>query len=274
MSSQPAASGPYPTSERLRPYVPRLVVDWLRSAPDERWRRLDATLAFVDVSGFTELTERLSRKGKVGAEEMNDILDACFTELLSVAYDFGAGVIKWGGDAVLLLFDGDGHPARACRAAAEMQRTMNRIGRLATSAGRVRLRMSIGVETGSFDLFLVGTLHRELIVAGPAATATVALEAAAGAGEVVVSAETAAALGPACVGEPRGPGFLLRRPPEVAADRTPPVGDVSDVDLRQCLPVGISGHLAEGGSEAEHRPMTASFVQFTGADELIERDGP
>ena len=42
---------------------------------------------------------------------MNDLLDAVFTEVLSVAYDYGAGVIKWGGDATLLLFTGD-HPRR------------------------------------------------------------------------------------------------------------------------------------------------------------------
>ena len=140
----------FPASERLRPYVTRLAIEWMREAPDLRHRSIDGTLAFADISGFTSLTERLSKKGKVGAEEMNDVLDSAFTDLLSVAYDYGAGVIKWGGDATLLLFRGDEHPARACRAAVEMQRTMRSIGRLKTSAGRVTLRMSIGVHTGQF----------------------------------------------------------------------------------------------------------------------------
>src|SRR6516162_8898864 len=116
-------------SERLKPYVPRLLIEWLRTAPDERHRAIAGSLAFVDISGFTQMTERLARKGKVGAEEVNDTLDVCFTELLSVAYDYGAGVIKWGGDAVLLLFDGEAHEARACRAAAQMQRTLRALGR-------------------------------------------------------------------------------------------------------------------------------------------------
>jgi class 3 adenylate cyclase/tetratricopeptide (TPR) repeat protein len=265
---------PFASSEILRPYVPRLVIDWMRESPELLHRRLDATLVFVDISGFTKLTERLSRKGKVGAEEMNDILDACFTELLSVAYDYGAGVIKWGGDAVLLLFKDEDHPARACRAAAEMQRTMGSVGKLRTSSGLVTLSMSIGVSSAAFDFFLVGGLHRELIVAGPAATETVSLEAAAEAREIVIGAETAAALDPACVGHPRGSGFLLRRPPDAHAKRSAPVEDVSDVDLRQCVPLDICEHLLGGGGEAEHRPMTPAFIQFMGVDDLWAREGP
>jgi len=63
-------------------------------------------LLFVDISGFTKMTERLARQGKVGLEEVNEILDMTFAELLSVAYEDGAGPIKWGGEAVLLLFEG------------------------------------------------------------------------------------------------------------------------------------------------------------------------
>jgi hypothetical protein len=54
-------------SVTLRPYVPRLVIDWLRETPDQTYRQVEGSLAFVDVSGFTNLTERLSRRGKVGA---------------------------------------------------------------------------------------------------------------------------------------------------------------------------------------------------------------
>ena len=101
------------SAELLKPFVPRLLIDWLRESPLEPFKEIEGSLAFVDISGFTTLTERLAVKGKVGAEELDDILNAVFEELLSVAYDDGAGLIKWGGDAVLLLFDGDDHAARA-----------------------------------------------------------------------------------------------------------------------------------------------------------------
>ncbi len=263
----------FPASERLKPYVSRLAIEWLREAPDLRHRPIDGTLVFADISGFTNLTERLSKKGKVGAEEMNDVLDAAFTDLLSVAYDYGAGVIKWGGDAILLLFRGDAHPDRACRAAVEMQRTMRSVGRLRTSAGRVTLRMSIGIHTGLFDFFFLGKRHRELVLAGPAVDATVAAESSAEAGETVVSRGTAAAIGSAFLGAPRGDGYLLAGAPALEVDRTPAVGDVSDVDLEHCVPVAISGHLIGGGGEAEHRPLTIAFLRFAGATELLATEG-
>ena len=80
-----AAVGAVPAGDdqaALRPYVPRLVVDWLRTTPQTRVREVSGSLAFVDISGFTALTERLARKGRVGAEEMSDTLSAVFSGLL------------------------------------------------------------------------------------------------------------------------------------------------------------------------------------------------
>src|SRR5580704_14682021 len=109
--------GPGETSAQaaLAPYIPRLVADWLEHHPDERHHRVSGTCVFADISGFTKLTERLAKRGKAGAEEMGDLLNATFEVLLSAAYDYGANLVKWGGDAVLLLFDGDRHAERAVR---------------------------------------------------------------------------------------------------------------------------------------------------------------
>jgi hypothetical protein len=41
--------------------VPRLVIDWSEEAPEAQYRRLEGTLAFVDISGFTAMCERLAR---------------------------------------------------------------------------------------------------------------------------------------------------------------------------------------------------------------------
>ena len=116
-----------------------MALSWLAETPDELHKRLEGTLLFVDVSGFTALTERLAARGKVGAEEISDVIGAVFGELLGVATSYGADLLKWGGDAVLLYFADPGSTARACRAAFLMSRTMGRIGRFRTTAGRVTL---------------------------------------------------------------------------------------------------------------------------------------
>ena len=171
-------------------------------------------MAFVDVSGFTAMSERLSAKGKAGAEEVTDVMNETFARLLDVAYARGGGLLKFGGDALLLFFSGEDHAPRATRAAFDMRNTLREIGQLRTSAGQVTLRMHVGVHSGAFDFFLVGRSHRELLVTGPAATTTVEMEAASEAGEILVSAATAALLDPNVVGEKRGEGFLLRAQPE------------------------------------------------------------
>jgi predicted ATPase/class 3 adenylate cyclase len=258
----------------LAPYLPKMVVDWLAAEPDATWRVVDGSMAFVDISGFTKLSERLARQGKVGGEELADTIGACFTGLLAVAYAQGGGLLKFGGDALLLLFTGAGHELRACRAAADMRKALRQLGRLEIAGQQVLLRMSVGVHSGDFHLFLVGDSHRELLIAGPAATATVTMEGTAEAGEILVSQRTAAALRPGMLGAPKGDGVLLRRArAESSVDLTDRTLVPAGLDLTIGVPVAIRRSLLVGVHQAEHRRVTVSFVHFDGTDEVIEQDG-
>jgi class 3 adenylate cyclase/tetratricopeptide (TPR) repeat protein len=254
-------------ADPLSPYVPRLVVDWLADEPAREHRTVSGTLVFADISGFTALTERLAARGKAGAEEMADLLNAAFEDLLTAAYDYGANLMKWGGDAVLLLFDADGHTTRAARAAWAMQEVMRRIGRLDTSRGVVRLGMSIGVHSGEVDFLFVGSQHRELVVTGPAASMTARMEKIAQRGEVMLSATTAALLPAACLGGTRDGAMRLARPPELDAtpNRTP---KRSGIDLGPAMCADLREHLRAGSVEHEHRSIAVGFVEFAGADRL------
>ena len=105
----------------LVPYLPRLVIDWMEECPEKRDRTVEGTVAFVDISGFTKLSEGLAKHGKIGAEELAATIGECFVALLGIAYDAGGRLLKFGGDALLLLFTGVDHEARACRTAHEMR---------------------------------------------------------------------------------------------------------------------------------------------------------
>jgi predicted ATPase/class 3 adenylate cyclase len=252
-------------SEILKPYVPRLLIDWLRETPDARSRTIDGSLVFVDLSGFTRMSERLARIGKAGAEEVTDIIGSSFATLLEVAYQNGGSLIKFGGDALLLFFTGPDHPVSACGAAAGMRRRLREMGPIRTSAGMVTLRMSVGIHSGTFHFFLLGTLHRELIITGPSATQSVDMESTAGAGEVVISPDTARSIDPSMVGARKGPGFLLRGSPSGAAhaELTPVV---AGVDPSVGIPAAIRTHLLQGEFEPEHRLATVAFLHFEGVD--------
>jgi len=255
--------------------VPRLVLERLGTAPDERWWTVDGSVVFVDISGFTKLSERLAKRGKEGAEQVTEAIEACFSSLLAVAYGNGGGLLKFGGDALLLLFDGHDHAARAARSAIWMRRTLRQVGRIDLPGAKLQLRMSVGVHSGRFDFFLVGGSHRELVVTGPAWTRTVEMEHAAEAGEILLSPEAAALLPARCVGGEKGPGRLLMREP---LGQLPVVDAAPGEDLPEgadrCLSVAVREHVLAGGGAPEHRPVTVAFVHFDGTDGMLAGDGP
>ncbi|HEY8092788.1 MAG TPA: adenylate/guanylate cyclase domain-containing protein, partial [Acidimicrobiales bacterium] len=257
-------------SRRMGRFVPRLVAEWDLDAPGQSWRALDGSLLLVDISGFTNLSERLARRGRIGAEELTDVLDRVFGTMLGLAYDRGGVLLKFGGDALLLLFRGDHHANQAASAAVEMRAALREAATIPTSVGRVPLRMSVGVHSGIVHLFRVGVSHHELVVAGPAASTTTAMEHAAGPGQIVISDATRALLSPGAADLPQGPGWRLRwRRPKVGASQPIASRPVGPETIARCIPLALRAHLADASGEPEHRAATVGFVRFRGIDQLM-----
>jgi class 3 adenylate cyclase/tetratricopeptide (TPR) repeat protein len=256
-------------------YLARAHASWLATASDAvEHRCVDATLVFADVSGFTPLSERLARQGKVGAEYLTDILNDLFTRLLDTAAAHGGDLLKFGGDANFLLFTGRDHAAHAAAAAMAMQRELRAFRGLRHRAGRVSLRMSVGIASGPVDLVLTTGSHRELFVLGPTVSGTLAAESAADAGEVLLDAATASALDPSLLGDAKPPGVLLRAAPDVTLTAAQPEPQVSDA--ARGLPVALLETLRDASPYGEHRVSTLAFLQFTNVDERLragDRDG-
>ena len=271
-SQSPSEAGP------LAPYVPRALLARLARPIDVLTETVACTMVFADVSGFTRLSERLARRGKEGAEQLVDTINACFSALLAEAYGRGASLVKFGGDAMLLMFhdqQGDQeHAARACAAAVAMRRVLREMGRIWAGEATVVLRMSVGVHTGDYTMFIVGGSHRELLIGGPAASTVVRMEQCAQAGQILVSEDTARRLGPTCRGSSLGPGVLLARAPAprewvpAAALPLPPQEVIAGL-----LPAAVRSHLLSGPTAPEHRTATIAFLQFGGLDRVLERDG-
>ncbi len=259
-------------SSKLRPFLPRLTIRWISEQPDVRVRALEGTVVFVDISGFTKMSERLARLGRVGAEEVTDVVGFVFRQLLGTAYANGGGLIKFGGDALLLFFSGEHHASDGVAAAIGMRRTLSEMGAIDTSAGKVRLRMSVGVHSGEFHFFLVGERHRELLLTGPGASTVVAMEGTADAGEIVVSLDTAAQLPPELLSQPKGEGIRLRRhlrPDEARNYEPDPQHVPPSVDLAECIPMSLRELLLTGHGDPEHRRVTIGFIHFDGLDEMV-----
>jgi class 3 adenylate cyclase/tetratricopeptide (TPR) repeat protein len=236
---------------------------------------IDGSLLFFDITGFTPLTERLARRGREGAEELSNLLDTVFSQLLIDAEDEGGDLLKWGGDALLLLFDDADHSRRAARAALRMHRALAQIGRAKTSIGRVKLRASAGIDSGPVHLILAGNpaIHRELVLLGPTATAVTMLEHSAGMGEVLVGDVTAANLGPGLVRPHEGWGHLLAGVPTPANRPPQPEPEPMPETVQELLPPQLWTYLSQPSREPEHRTVAVAFLRFDGTDTLLAEDG-
>ena len=163
-------------------------------------------MVFADVSGFTRLSERLARKGKEGerlarrggegSEQLVDVINACFSALLAEAYGGGGSLVKFGGDAMVLVFyeggqpgardarvllgDGDAAPATRSGPGSRRRRATSCCGcRSACTAARTRCSSSADPIASCSSA--AGDDHARR--AGGAASA----------GQILVSPETAAA---------------------------------------------------------------------------------
>ncbi len=279
-----------PNEHRFTPYIPLTVRCW--STTDNVQRR-EGSLASVDLSGFTALTERLAERGREGTEEINRIVSTIFTALIDIVSGEGGDVLSFGGDAILVWFDaadgGDPHPIRAARCSAGLQLAIRRHGSVRASCGAVRLRMSVGVHCGSLVMALVGTDdERHLLTLGPVATETVALEAAAAAGQVLVSPVLAAGLPRRWLRIGADGRTALRlaavtststtttsTSPAPAPTRRPAATSINldtatNLTLGKFVPRTLRNEI--GNLVGEHRLATVAFVKVAELDDQVQQD--
>ena len=246
---------------RLIPFVPSLTVDMAQQGDGNVHACIDASMLSADISGFTALSEALADKGREGAEELTRLINSCFVALMEAAYGYGGEVLKFGGDAVLIMFRGDDHLRRAGRAAQAMQLVLHGT----TAARRADLTMTVGVAEGPFDVFLVGSAERELLVCGAAASEVIRLESSAEAGETLAAPAIAQALN---TREHNGATVIWDHP------TTPPPRSIDDQDLSAFVPPTVAEQLgAFSDVGGEHRLVAIGFVSVGGIDQAIATSG-
>ena len=140
-----------PTNRRtFEAFVPQVLRRRLASGPASQpvIHESDAAVLFVDIAGFTALTERLAEKGVSGAEEVKKILDLCVGPLVEAIAEHGGEVLKFAGDAVLAAWweePDEDLPTTVERAAAcglEIQEKLD--GLRLTTGDHLKLRVKLG----------------------------------------------------------------------------------------------------------------------------------
>ena len=195
-------------------HVPHLVAELLLEDPDPRPRALplEGTVMFADIDGFTPLAERFSEAAsEEGAEELTELVNRFMQLLIPITARYGGDLQKFGGDAGLLLFHGEGHALRAVAAALEVQAAMQaQMRALQTSLGEFSLRIAIGLGSGRMVGLGVGdSAGRDFLLIGDPLDAMGRAQSAAPPDGTVVAAETLAACGDAVAHESLGDDLHL-----------------------------------------------------------------
>lgn len=109
-------------------------------------QRKQATIVFADVSGFTEMSEKLD------PEQVRAIVNRYFESLASVVRRYGGTIDKYIGDCVMAVFGvpniHQNDPERACRAALEMQQQVRELGATHDASLPLAPGLHIGVNSG------------------------------------------------------------------------------------------------------------------------------
>jgi len=179
--------------DRLSRYVAGPVVDRVaRDPPKAPLERRWLTVAFVDISDFTALTERLEH------EDLTTLLDAFFGALAGLAATHGGTLHKFLGDGALISFGearSAGRHADACACVDMLERLAKLVDAL-NAATRERaidavLAVRAGVASGHCSIGDFGADERiEYTMIGPAVNLASRLEGLAAAGEVWVAKST------------------------------------------------------------------------------------
>lgn len=274
--------------QTLASYVPPLIVRRLASDPTPiaapRAERFEAAVFFVDISGFTLLTEKLGQRGPAGAEELTRIINTYFAQLIDLIHAHGGEIIKFAGDALLALW-----PVRAIadpRFASPLHEATYR----ATQCGLVvieklnhylvmenwYLYLKVGLGAGQVLAVNVGGKFKrwEFLVTGAPLSQMTLAEKTAQRGEVTLAPEAWALIAPFSVGHILDNGVArvdllnLTVDPAPAPPVLPPPPDAEEA-LLAFIPRAITLRLTAGQTDwlAELRRVTVLFLTIHGLDD-------
>ncbi len=114
--------------------------------------KFTAITAFIDISGFTEMTQNLMKNGKEGAEILTEIINKIFTPSIDAIYKNGGFISTFAGDAFTAIFHDDKTSTLlSLDSAWNIQQIFKKIGMQKTKFGDFSLAVKIGLSYGKVD---------------------------------------------------------------------------------------------------------------------------
>ena len=251
---------------KLLPFIPAHLARKIIADPfwDERadFDRVSGAILFADISGFTPLTEELASHGKEGPEELSRLLNEYFSELIDILESESGEVVKFSGDALMVLFpagkDGMGIAVRRAEQAARRLQEQSSETLTTSLIGDIELRIKIGIGCGEVVAMEVGGLlgRWEYVIAGAPIEQAALCESQAAPGEILLSPEAEEVIHPEAL-----------EPKKTKTIAFPRLDNFEQVEktLRRFVPGAVLGWLEtqDRGWLCVLRPMTVLFIGST-----------
>ena len=189
------------TQSKMNPNICTICERAFRRVKKQRHVSATATIVFADIRGYTQLSER------VEPVELSDIVSVFHDKCAQGIWAHDGIVNKQMGDGLMAIFNFpikiERHAEAAVTAALDIQQSCK--AALAALSPRLNealtgtLGVGVGVHTGQVEIGEFSTVRSDFTAIGGTVNLAARLESQAAAGEVLVSAETAA-LAPALTG--------------------------------------------------------------------------
>jgi class 3 adenylate cyclase/tetratricopeptide (TPR) repeat protein len=262
----------------LATFLPKIQLQCLASSDGphkEAWQRqYTASLLLVDVSGFTELTERFARQGAAAVEELSKILNSYFGRMADVIAQHGGDILMFAGDAALVLWPVMSHSEEelslvTCRAAQGAQALQNELIGYGLPHG-ITLRQRAAVGAGPVTIMEVGGCEGrwQFVVVGDAISQAGEAGKQANSGDVLLSTSAWKLVQDRCAGTVLPSGCVkldkVLQPVLATALSSAPVQNSVSTLQSYVLPIVVerlrAGH---GDWLAEFRNVAVLFVQLS-----------
>src|SRR5215212_3647210 len=288
-------------TDLLASYVPKLIQKRVAQNPtpidSPLAKDFQAAVMFADISGFTTLTERLAEKGTSGVETLARILNDYFGQLIDLVYDYGGDVVKFGGDAIIVVWPIPEPPAdqtqgRLTPVTSDVQRELTL--RATECAFRIRERLlnyqadgstlylKFSLGTGQvWESHIGGIFNRwEFVLVGEPLIEISAANHFAKAGDIIASPSAWQLIKGDCEAEPCNFEVASGRPAKTAArltrlkngspsseglkEKPLDFAESAQVALRPYIPGAIIHRISAGQSDwlAELRKVTILFINL------------
>jgi len=149
-----------------------------------------AVTMFVDISGFTQMTEELMQGGDEGAEILSSILNTIFNPMVDAIYDTGGFIATFAGDAFTAIFPIAGaenqYGIHVLGCAEQIQHIFRDHGQRKTKFGTFHLKAKVGLSFGQVEWGIIGTDLKAYFFRGEAIDDCAASEHQTYTGEIVV----------------------------------------------------------------------------------------